>query len=84
MMGTFTTSLVGVLVYQAVALSPAMEGVAVGPDWLLGALFGVGGLVGMYLGARAQKFFPAAGLKLMLGLIVLVVAARYVGGYILT
>jgi len=51
---------------------------------LLVALFGVGGLVGMYLGARAQKFFPAAGLKLMLGLIVLVVAARYVGGYILT
>ncbi|MFC1639892.1 sulfite exporter TauE/SafE family protein [Gemmatimonadota bacterium] len=84
LMGTFTTSIVGVLVYQAMAFAPAAEGVAVGPDWLLGALFGVGGLVGMYLGARAQRFFPSAWLKLMLGLIVLIVAARYVGGYLLS
>jgi uncharacterized membrane protein YfcA len=83
LMGTFTTSLVGILVYQAVALSPAAAGIAVGPDWLLGSLFGVGGLVGMYFGARAQRYFPSEWLKLMLGLIVLVVGGRYVAGYLL-
>ena len=38
-MGTFTTSVVGVLIYQVVDLFPTAAGVAVGPDWLLGALF---------------------------------------------
>ena len=83
LMGTFATSVVGVLVYQVVAMSPAAGGSAVGPDWLLGILFGIGGLAGMYLGARLQRLFPSAWLKLMLGLIVLFVAARYVVGYFL-
>lgn len=82
LMGTFTTSVVGVLAYQAAAFTPAAAGTVVGPDWLLGALFGVGGLAGMYLGARLQKLVPSAWLKLMLGLIVLVVATRYVGAYL--
>ncbi len=82
LMGTFTTSIVGVLVYQAIAISPVASGTTVGPDWLLGLLFGVGGLAGMYLGARLQKFFPSAWLKLMLGLIVLFVAGRYVLAYV--
>jgi uncharacterized membrane protein YfcA len=84
LMGTFTTSIVGVLIYQAVAFTPGAAGVAVGPDWLLGALFGIGGLVGMYFGARAQRFFPSEWIKLMLGLIVLVVAVRYVGGFLIS
>ncbi len=83
LMGTFTTSVVGVLFFQLVAPYYQSEGVAVGPDWLLGALFGVGGVAGMYLGARTQKFVPAVWLKLMLGLIVLVVAVRYLAGYFL-
>ena len=83
LMGTFTTSVVGVLFFQAVAPYYSAGGVAVGPDWLLGALFGVGGLAGMYLGARTQRFVPAVWLKLMLGLIVMIVAVRYVTGYFL-
>lgn len=83
LMGTFTTSVVGVVVYQAVAFTPAGADTAVGPDWLLGILFGVGGLAGMYLGARLQRLFPSAWLKLMLGLIATFVAARYVEGYLL-
>jgi uncharacterized membrane protein YfcA len=83
LMGTFTTSVVGVVVYQALAFTPAGAHTAVGPDWLLGILFGVGGLAGMYLGARLQRLFPSAWLKLMLGLIVSFVAARYVWGYLL-
>ncbi len=53
LLGTFLTSLVGVVFYQLVA--PWYGQLAVSPDWLLGALFGLGGLVGMYLGARCQR-----------------------------
>jgi uncharacterized membrane protein YfcA len=83
LMGTFTTSIIGVLAYQAAAFLPGTANTAVGPDWLLGVLFGIGGLAGMYLGARCQRFFPPAWLKLMLGLIVMIVAARYVAAYVL-
>ena len=84
LMGTFTTSVVGVLTYQAVAFFPASAGMAVAPDWPLGILFGVGGLVGMYCGARLQRHFPSTWLKLMLGLIVVFVAVRYLTGYLLS
>jgi len=32
---------------------------SVAPDWFLGIMFGLGGMAGMYLGARFQKFVPA-------------------------
>ena len=38
--GTFVTSIAGVAFYQLVAPSYAATGLAVAPDWLLGALFG--------------------------------------------
>ena len=34
-------------------------------------LFGIGGMAGMYLGARAQKYVPARAIKVMLCLIIL-------------
>ena len=33
------------------------------PDWRLGLLLGLGGMAGMYLGARCQKHVPATALK---------------------
>ena len=61
LMGTFITSLIGVVLFQILApLAPEMS---VAPDWLLGIAFGVGGFVGMYLGARCQKFVPAMYIK---------------------
>jgi uncharacterized membrane protein YfcA len=54
--------------------------VAAAPVWLVGALFGVGGLAGMYCGARLQRFVPAKWLKLLLGLLLLTVALRYISG----
>lgn len=81
LMGTFITSVAGVLFYQLIA--PFYGQMVVAPDWLLGGLFGLGGLCGMYLGARAQRFVPAAWIKLMLAGVLLYVAIRYVAGYFL-
>ncbi len=75
LMGTFVTSIAGVLFYQAMA--PFYPNVSVAPDWLLGVLFGVGGMAGMYLGARCQKHVPARTIKGMLSGIILFTAIRY-------
>jgi uncharacterized membrane protein YfcA len=75
LMGTFVTSIAGVAFYQAIA--PLYPGVAVAPDWLLGILFGTGGMGGMYLGARCQKFIPARAIKWMLAGIVVFTATKY-------
>lgn len=76
LMGTFLTSLVAVIFYQAIA--PFYPHLVVAPDWLLGILFGFGGMVGMYLGARAQKFVPAKIIKWILAAILIFTALRYI------
>ncbi|MEW6110191.1 MAG: sulfite exporter TauE/SafE family protein [Nitrospirota bacterium] len=75
LMGTFLTSIAGVFFYSVI---PAKNGMATSPDWLLGFLFGIGGFVGMYLGARFQKFVPQKFIKLMLGALIVYVALRYI------
>ena len=80
LMGTFITSVAGVIFYCLAAVQYAGAGLAIAPDWLLGGLFGLGGLVGMYLGARWQKYVPAWAIKLILAAALLFLAARYVGG----
>jgi uncharacterized membrane protein YfcA len=81
--GTFLTSLVGVLFYQLAAPAYAASGVSVAPDWLLGVLFGLGGVAGMYLGARLQRFVPERIIKLVLVVILVFVAARYISSFVL-
>jgi len=76
LMGTFVTSVAGVAFYQAIA--PLYPNVSVAPDWLLGVLFGLGGMAGMYLGARCQKFVPAKAIKWMLAGIIVLTAVKYV------
>ena len=72
--GTFMSSLVGVVVYHFGFFSNGMNTKA---DYLLGACFGIGGLVGGYLGARTQKHIPERPIKLGIFLIVLFVAVKY-------
>ena len=79
LMGTFITSVAGVIFYQY--LSWVYTDMAVAPDWILGALFGLGGFFGMYLGARTQKFVPARIIKSILCGCVLLVAVRYILGF---
>jgi hypothetical protein len=75
LMGTFVTSVAGVVFYQAIA--QFYSNISIAPDWLLGILFGIGGMVGMYFGARCQKYVPAKVIKWMLSVIILFTALKY-------
>lgn len=79
LMGTFVTSIAGVIFYQCIA--PFYPNISVAPDWLLGSLFGLGGIAGMYLGARFQKFVPAKFIKWMLSAIIIFTAFKYIFGF---
>ncbi len=80
LMGTFVTSVAGVLFYQAIALS--VPGLSVAPDWLIGILFGIGGMAGMYFGARSQKYASAKYIKWMLTFVMLYTSTKYVIDFI--
>lgn len=75
LMGTFITSIAGVAFYQAIA--PFYPTMSIAPDWLLGFLFGIGGMAGMYLGARCQKHVPARYIKWMLSTLIVFLALKY-------
>ncbi len=75
LLSTFLTSIAGVFFYSVI---PAQSGISTEPDWLLGFLFGVGGFVGMYCGARLQRFVPQKIIKAMLGVIILILAVSYI------
>jgi hypothetical protein len=79
LMGTFITSVAGVAFYMLIASWYPNQ--AISPDWSLGLLFGLGGMGGMYLGARAQKFVPAKLIKALLSAILVYLAVSYIGGY---
>ncbi len=78
LLGTFLTSIAGVIFYTIIAPMYAHTGLAIATDWMLGALFGAGGFLGMYCGARVQKYMPAKTIKLILGLIIVLLALRYI------
>ncbi|MGB3223043.1 MAG: sulfite exporter TauE/SafE family protein [Desulforhopalus sp.] len=78
LMGTFVTSIAGVAFYQAIA--PFYPNISVAPDWLLGLLFGSGGMAGMYFGAQCQKYVPSKAIKWMLAGIIVFIAIRYAVG----
>jgi uncharacterized membrane protein YfcA len=78
LMGTFITSIAGVAFYSVIPVAgsgPAM------PDWPLGFLFGIGGTVGVYLGARFQKFVPQRIIKLIIGTLIVFLAFKYITQY---
>jgi len=75
---TFATSATGILSYQLLDVLDIGRTRPVAPDWALGALFGVGGLLGSYLGARLQHRIPDQVLTLLLAGLVAVLAVTYV------
>jgi uncharacterized membrane protein YfcA len=72
--GTLVTSVAGVGIYYLRGFPP---------DWALGALFGIGGFMGMYIGARLQRFFSGRLIRIGLGLVITALALRYIIGYFL-
>jgi len=83
LMGTCVTSVGGVLFYEFFGPYVALPGQSVRPDWLLGFLFGIGGFVGMYLGASLQKYVPGAIIRPVLAVLITGLGLRYVVGYFL-
>lgn len=81
LMGTCATSIGGVIFYEFVGPLVAQADQAVRPDWLLGFLFGIGGFVGMYFGAAAQKHVPSAWIKPILALVISGLGLKYFLGY---
>lgn len=81
LMGTFITSVAGVVFYQAIA--PYYPNMSIAPDWMLGFLFGIGGMAGMYMGARCQKYVPAKAIKWMLSTIIVFTAMKYISEYLI-
>ncbi len=74
LLGTFLTSAAAVLFYMAIA--PWYPTMSVRPDFALGLLLGLGGMAGMYCGARLQKYVPARAIRILLTVILLCTAAR--------
>lgn len=79
LMGTFITSMAGAIFFS---LIPVLNGVSAMPDWPLGILLGAGGFIGMYLGARLQKFAPQKIIKTVLAIVILSLALRYIAQYL--
>ncbi len=75
LMGTFITSVAGAAFFS---LIPAANGVSPLPDWPLGILFGIGGFLGMYLGAKTQKYLPQKAIKTIVGSAILFLAVSYI------
>jgi hypothetical protein len=74
LLGTFASSAAGVAFYSLIPVNGAVAP----PDWRLGILFGAGGLLGMYFGAKMQKHISEKWIKLVLGIIVFIIASRYI------
>lgn len=78
LMGTFITSVAGALFFSVL---PATAGISPMPDWPLGILFGAGGFVGMYLGAKTQKYMPQKFIKIIVGIAIMFLAIKYILQY---
>ncbi|MGD9527017.1 TSUP family transporter [Pseudonocardia sp.] len=72
---TFLTSVAGVCTFSLLSLTT--DG-PVSPDWGVGLLCGLGGLIGGYLGARLQPRVPETGLRFLLGALAIGLAVSYV------
>lgn len=75
LLGNFCSALSGLIFF--LILSVLYPNESIRPDWLLGFLFGLGGLMGVYLGASVQKHVPAAYIKILLIVLMLATAAKY-------
>lgn len=81
LLGTFLSSVAGVIVYMSVSPFFTPGGSVVMPDWYLGLAFGIGGAIGVYVGARMQRHVSPRVIKMVLVVALLWIAVQYIGGY---
>lgn len=75
---TFVSSIAGVLFFTVIAPFYGSTDLAIMPDWYLGVSLGLGGMVGMYIGARLQRLFPAGLIKSIVAAALLLVSVKYI------
>jgi len=75
LVATFITSCAGVLSFLVLDLAAA--GASARPDWMLAALFGVGGMFGGRVGARLAPHLPERALRALLGALAVGVGVSY-------
>jgi uncharacterized membrane protein YfcA len=71
---TLITSAAGVATF--LILSRSHHG-PVAPDWAVGIVLGIGGVLGSYVGARLQPHLPELAVRRLLGVLVLAIGIRY-------
>jgi uncharacterized membrane protein YfcA len=71
---TFVTSVAGVITFTILSIH---QHVPAAPDWPTGVALGIGGLAGAYTGARIQSRLPDALIRRLVGILVIVIGARY-------
>jgi uncharacterized membrane protein YfcA len=76
LLATFATSVFGVAFFTLYGLLTGSS-VTSAPNWGLGLLFGLGGLVGGYLGARLQRRFSELSVKALLAVLVTALGLNY-------
>ncbi len=74
---TFIISAFGVTAYQLFGLLYGTSGSSVSPDWMLGILFGIGGIAGIYFGITLQKVFPERAIKAILAVCIAFIVVKY-------
>lgn len=78
LMAGWASSLVGLFSY--IFFWPWVSGQApIYPDLKLGLLFGLGGLVGVYIGSAVQRFLPPKPLKVCMLIMIVTMAAQNLG-----
>jgi len=77
LMGTFLTSVSGVAFYSLINSFDKYSHLSITPDWWLGLLLGCGGAIGIYMGARLQKFIPPNYIKVLLIFILFFISIKY-------
>lgn len=80
--GTMLNSAIGVIIYIVLAQIYSRPDLMISPDWLLGSMFGIGGLIGTYTGATLQKYMPVRLIKAILTVCLLFIAIRYIWDFI--
>jgi uncharacterized protein len=76
LLGTFLTSAVAVGFYALASYVFHVPGAA--PNWAVGITLGLGGMLGIYTGARLQRYLPARFIETVLGVMVFGLSVKYI------